>query len=252
MPGRGSVETRVFVKPRRVLRVLEERGRPLFEFMLEDRACAERMLAAASAVPKREVDRDLHLARLFFAFAREARGVDRVVEKTPAHAHHLAEIRAAFPEARVIACVRHPVEVYSSVRKRLARVAERGRDRPGLAWLRATPAEFCQRYAERSALLVEASGRAADPALLVRYEDLTADPASALTRVCDFVGEPFEEGPLLGDVAERRDPHGSPRLRARIAANRKSWREFLDAETAREIEERLALAMEKLGYAPIA
>ncbi len=254
-----TAETRVFERPRRVLQILEPAGEPLLEFFLGDRDGAARMLAAAREVPHGGLGRRLarsawrrarhdDLVRVFFHHARRVRGVERLVEKTPTHALHLEALRATYPRARVIACVRHPVDVYSSYRKRLARVRERDKYTDRLQWLEADAVEFARSWAECVDAIRGESERRPDGLHWVRYEDLTADPETELQAICRFVDEPFEAGPLLEEVEVRRDAHGSPRLRARIAPNEKRWDEFLDEESARVVEERLGSAMQRLGY----
>jgi len=255
---RGSAETRVFERPVRILHVLEPEGAPLLEFLLDDREAAAEMLEQARAVrpsflARLSPDAFLraghdHLVRVYLHHARRARGVQRLLEKTPAHALHLREIRLTYPEARVLACVRHPVDVYSSYRKRLSRALERDRYREGLDWLEADPAEFTRSYRESVDAILAALSAEPERVHLVAYEALTADPEAELARICAFLHEPFERGPLLEDVEVRRDEHGSPRLRSRIAPNEKDWRAFLPEDEAAAVENALAGAMERLGY----
>ncbi|MBI4881645.1 MAG: sulfotransferase, partial [Planctomycetes bacterium] len=180
-----------------------------------------------------------------------ARGVSRVLEKTPAHLERLPALQATFPHARVILCVRHPVEVLSSHRKRLLKEERKGHEQEAL-WLRASTEEFCVSYAEQVALAALAARERPDAVALVRYEDLTAAPGPALERLCSFLAEPFDQKALLDDVAERRDKFGSPGPGGRIVPNEKEWREFLEEEEARRIEARLAAVMETLSYRPLA
>jgi hypothetical protein len=60
-----------------------------------------------------------NFVRLFFYYSNLARGEERIVEKTPLHIFNLLEIRATFPQAKLIAIVRHPLDVYSSYKMRL-------------------------------------------------------------------------------------------------------------------------------------
>ena len=40
------------------------------------------------------------------------------------------------------------------------------------------------------------AARAAHPGIVVRYEDVTADPRTETQRICEFLGVPWEEGML--------------------------------------------------------
>jgi hypothetical protein len=242
----GSVETRVFLRPRRVLRLLEPAGETLLEFMLGDRELAARAVEDARAAEPPEAEQWI---RIYFHYAKRARGVRRLLEKTPGHAAHLDAIWSAFPSASVLACIRHPVDALSSYRKRLARVRERGRYREELRWLAAPPDEFARAWAGMVERLQRAAEQRPDRLRLLRYEDLTADPGRALAGVCAFLGEPFEEAALVSGVEEARDASGSPRLHARLAPSRKRWRDFLDADAARAVEDALAEPMRRAGYA---
>lgn len=257
--GRETAETRVFARPERIVRILEGEGEPLLEFFQGDRAEAAALAEEVGRVRpswRERVSRDPfvraghpHRVRLFFHHARRARGVARMLEKTPAHALHLREIFATYPRARVVACVRHPVDVYSSYRKRLSKVRERRRYREALDWLESDPASFAEVYRRCVAAILAARDAVPRQVLVVDYDALTSDPGSVLRRICAFLEVPFEPGPLLEDVEVRRDEHGSPRLRARIAPNEKDWRSFLSEEEAARVESLLADTMSVLGYA---
>lgn len=257
---RGTAETRVFAKPERILRILEPEGAALLEFFLEDREAAAAMLELARRVRPSLASRfsrdpfvragHPHRIRVFFHAARAARGVARMLEKTPVHALHLREVFTTYPAARVLACVRHPVDVYSSYRKRLAKVRERDRYRDALDWLEQDPDAFAASYRDCVDAILAAQATAPGRLQLVDYDTLTARPERELRRICAFLEEPFEAGPLLEDVEVRRDEHGSPRLRARLAPNEKDWRSFLSEADAARVEARLGPTMASLGYSP--
>ena len=50
---------------------------------------------------------------------QKARGVNRILEKTPAAIYHLPEINATFPCAKKLFIHRHPIDVFTSYRRRL-------------------------------------------------------------------------------------------------------------------------------------
>ncbi|MFG0318933.1 MAG: sulfotransferase family protein [Planctomycetota bacterium JB042] len=244
-----SIETRIFVDPDATLDLGRPEAARLRTFLLDDDAAAARLERAARAV-RDGGGTDDDLVRVFFAVAAEARGVERPLEKTPRHLDHLDAIFRAFPRAQVLACTRHPVDVYSSYRKKKILKERQGTLTEKHRWLDKSPKGFARKYAG----WVEAMTGAAndDPRRLrvVRYEDLTADPRALLREICSFLGEPFEEHALFDALTVERDSFGSPRPGHRIVPNEKSWTEFLDEADARKVEKHAADAMAALGYAP--
>ncbi|MCZ6783945.1 MAG: sulfotransferase [Proteobacteria bacterium] len=251
MRGGGRVrspETGVFVDPERVFAIRDPRGRRLLRYLLGNEGAAAEMLDALG--PRQDWPRERwpELLRVFFSFAKRARGVRRVLEKTPRHVHHLDRLYAAFPRARVLLCMRHPVDVQSSLQKRRRERLAAGRPPAPGGWQALTRADFTGVYAEVSELVLDRARRDPERALLVRYEDLTRDPRTHLQRVCTFVGEPFDESVLLGGLAVDRDAEGSPRNRGRIVANEKNWEVYLEVEEASALEDSLAGPLRALGY----
>ncbi len=118
-----------------------------------------------------------------------AEGV-RFGEKTPHHEKRVARIRSLFPDARFIHIVRDPRDVVVSLRReewwpwksvqRTARAVRKTLHR--------------QEYTERA--LGERYAR-------VRYEDLVLDPEPTLRRLCEFLGEAFDERMLRYHESER-------------------------------------------------
>lgn len=268
--GFESPETRVFVEPESVFQVLEPAGERIFGYLLEDRAAATAMLAALSEMKRPGGGRNLldlvraadpvedpvwklshkdDMVRVFFWFAKQARGVRRLLEKTPVHLMYLTDIFAAFPRAQIVMCVRHPVDVFSSYKKKLADESQRRPITERDNWLKTPLEKFCRLYASWIDQVLAFGDSHPDAARMLRYEDLTAEPERRLGEVCAFLGEPFEAGALLGDREAVRDQQGSPRPRHRIAENEKDWREFLSAAEAQALEDQLAGAMAELGYA---
>lgn len=244
-----SPETHLFVRPELVRDVTAGRRRQrLFEFLLEDDAAARRVDRLAATVPE---PGHPELARVFFGVAKEVRGVRRVLEKTPRHVLFLREIDAAFPRAKFLLCARHPLDVYSSYRKRLHDDEQPdGAVAAGKEWLTATPADFARDYAEKIGLAADWCERHPERSLLVRYEDLTADPRAQLERICRFLNEPFAARELFepgaSGSAERRA--GSPDPSAPITANAKRWDAWLDRPDALAVESGTAAAMKRVGY----
>jgi len=262
-----SPETKIFVKPKRVLDVLQPKGRRLFRYLLEDQAAAREMLAVLGSMnqanrAERAEDAGAtgalapeNLVRVFFHFAKRARGVARLLEKTPRHLDYLDLVRATFPRSRVLVCIRHPVDVYSSYQKRLAKEIANGSPAEKIEVWRVSPGTFCQRFERWAAALANARHEWGDRLMVLPYETLTGDPVGALGQTCSFLEEPFDAEALLDSREVRRDQHGSPLPTHRIASNEKRWQDHLGAREAAEIQDRLGSTgsipsiMETLGYA---
>ncbi len=243
-----SVETQIFASPESADAVLDDAGTRLREFLLDDEAAA-RELHATIARLAAEGGGDVDRVRVFFHFARRARGVARLLEKTPRHLDHLDEIAAAFPRSKVLICVRHPVDVYSSYRKKLFKAERRSGVQDKHGWLQLSPERFAEKYAGWIDTMLEHERAAPERCRVVRYERLTQQPREVIRELCEFLGEPFDEPTLFDEVQVERDEFGSPRPRQRIVVNEKDWREFLSDEDARTVETRTADRMARLAYA---
>jgi hypothetical protein len=190
-----------------------------------------------------------------------ARGRRRWVEKTPLNIHHLAWIRAHFPEAPIIHLVRDGRDVVCSMRQHPDRRWVDGR------WVlsdrRRSVTECARRWASSTG-----AGMAfrSDPGYLeVRYEDLVGDPTAALTALLRFLGEPVDDaviaatragaatGAWAGDDGDEPEDGGVPAARPDAAGAITTtsvgrWRHDL---TPAEVDEVLAVAgdrLHELGY----
>jgi len=269
--GGDSPETRVFLRPFALLDLLDSNDRRFHRFLLgdDDEAAAllERLrVLDADIGPLRRALAQMigdggrfararwrllgwhHAVRLFFHHARRARGTRRIFEKTPAHLRHLPEVHLTFPRMRAVCMFRHPVDVYSSYRKRLAASEKKGIDEAKIGWLRISPRKFWKRYADLYANYELAREQRPESVMLLTYEQLTGAPEESLRAVCEFIGEPFDRANLLEAPEERRDAHGSPKPSSRLVANRKDWREWLSEEEASKIEAHLPNEMRRLGF----
>jgi hypothetical protein len=181
--------------------------------------------------------------RAYFFYAWRARGCHRLVEKTPTNTLHLPKLNRTFPRSRFIYIHRHPVDVFTSYRRRAAVDRDAG-------WADLELDEFCRIYAAgaQRALTWRQAGH--DNLLLVAYEDLTSDPVRAFAEVCEFLGEP----PAPAAV-EEADPDPDrwqvdPHLWGEIVPRTKDWGDYLSSQDARVLQDRLADTMAALGYAP--
>jgi hypothetical protein len=99
------------------------------------------------------------------------------VEKTPGSERCLARIRQDFPGAKVIQIVRRPEAVLASIKALAA-----------YQWTRRkTVSHILRNMAVSYSVAANHMRRARDRYLLVRYEDLTADPATVMHRIAEFL-----------------------------------------------------------------
>lgn len=166
--------------------------------------------------------------------ARFGRG--RFGDKTPMHATRLAEIFAAYPDARVIHVVRHPVPTVVSMME--------------MPW--ASNSALLNALMVR--LAVEAVTPFADRVLELRLEDLLQSPRAVLERALGFVGEPWDEAVL--NHSERAPFEEDPRLPWLVDAERPlrppgAERAVpLGPRLTRRVEAICAPVMARYAYAP--
>ena len=128
------------------------------------------------------------LFEAFYAQHAQRVGRRRWGDKSLHTEHYAGSVFGEFPDARIIHMVRDPRDRYASARKR------HGRDRPRVGGITA-------RWLLSTRRALDNVARHGSGYLIVRYEDLVQDPIATLTRVCEFVGEPFDERMLVMDGA---------------------------------------------------
>lgn len=106
------------------------------------------------------------------------------VEKTPKHIRCLDRIRTTIPDSKFIVMVRDGRDVAASFIRRT------GSALPGV-----------QRWLEDNRIAANEAN--ADDVILVRYEDLVADPEAMLRTICDFLALPFDDHMLRYHEQER-------------------------------------------------
>lgn len=175
--------------------------------------------------------------------ARAARkGVRRFGEKTPWNVRHLAVLEALFPNARFVHIVRDPRAVVASKRK----LPRTSRDVLTNAIKWAIDVGAAARYLagspERAARLLE-----------VRYEDLVRSPELVLSRIAEFIGEPFDPAMLAfaerGTVGFKDQPYREGVLQPLFDTSLEAWRQDLSPAQIWLVERLCAAGMARHGYA---
>ena len=142
--------------------------------------------------------------RAFYRMYARRFGKNRWGDKTPLHSRHLGTIRRILPEARFIHIIRDGRDAALSLRE---------------MWF--SPGREIETQAKhwRDWVVAAREAGAGHPDYLeVRYEELIADPAAVLQRVCVFIDLPYEKEMLSYHlrVPERLKEHGT---RLRIDGN---------------------------------
>lgn len=175
-------------------------------------------------------------------FAR-AQGADIVGEKTPAHVLHMPLLKRAFPSARFVHIVRDPRGVVNSRRRQ--------------PWA----PEDVRRNAAYWVSTVGAARRAAkelgESLITVRYEDLVAEPETAVSGLCAALRIAFEPAMLeywkgnaeLVDTA--REPWKKDALQSIQPERAARWRGELGPAEILDIEEVAWPLMSGYGYRPV-
>lgn len=165
-----------------------------------------------------------------------------VGEKTPTHLLHMSTLASFFPKASFIHMVRDPRAVVASWRN--------------VPWSTGTlqgDAEVWRHYAwigHREAK----KGRL--PLLEVRYEDLVADPAPVLERVCRFLDVSFDARMLAHATGRHeylnvsREPWKSGSVRPIDPTLAARWEKDLTPEDVRTIEAVAGSVMQSYRYQP--
>lgn len=104
-------------------------------------------------------------------------GKSIIVDKTPHNTLSWRRLHRYWPRSKFILLYRHPVRMAESMHKAYP-------NNPDDHW-----AEQIMRFAKA---LDDA--RQVHGGLVLRYEDITRDPATATRRICDFLGVPWEAG----------------------------------------------------------
>lgn len=182
--------------------------------------------------------------RCFYETLLAASGKVILGDKTPNHSPYLPVIERTFPAARIIHLVRDGRDCAASSRRSRQGLNQRNVYELGRLWPRnnAAIAEFGVRHPARYHRL--------------RYEDLIADPASRLARVCDFLGEAFHPGMLdhaSGEFARQnatRLGHHANLTRTVLQGNEAKWKTALSAREVAVYESLAGDALRRFGYPP--
>lgn len=164
-------------------------------------------------------------------YTAAAAGRSVFLDKTPRYYLMLPLLRAAFPEARIVVLVRHPLAVLASI----GQTFYRGR----FMWL-----DYQLDWIEGHQLLAAALREPWPGLMVVRYEELVKTPEAVLPEVCQHIGIDFSEEMMTGyrkvDLPGRMgDPVGVRKYGAVSAQSVEKWHEFFDSPFRRRAAVRM-------------
>jgi len=188
------------------------------------------------------------MVRSFFEIAKKARGVERLLEKTPLHLQRIPEIKYTYPDAKIIGIIRHPIDTFTSYRRRNEVELKSGASFEQVFWLNATPEQFCSGYAMDEGIIQRENKQSDRDFMYIRYEDLTTNPRETLQRIFSFLGEEYEEQCLVEDETDQMYWEIDPLLFNKIRTKTKNWRDYIEQDEAEYIESTLKTSIEQLGY----
>ena len=176
--------------------------------------------------------------RLFMRYA-EKHGKARWGEKTPLHTWHIDDMARLFPDSQFVGVIRHPSASVASNMRRFHLAL----GRTGTHWSRYTGE------------IVRQAARHGDRFVLLRYEDLVADPEPVLRQLLDWLEEPWSDAVLQhhavqGERKGRKRVEGKSRSDEPIDVSRvRKWKSELPRPQQKWLTERLARRAEFFGYA---
>lgn len=191
-----------------------------------------------------------HLARMA--------GRSHWLEKTPGHVFHIDRIARAIPDSRFVVAVRDPRDILASKKVRRAAIwSDKYREEErayksliksydpvwdALSWKAAARAGLAAQQAHP------------DRVMTIRYEDLVAEPAIVVERLCDFLRLDFE--PAMLEISSRN--LAGERLRQSPSSHDgisndsvQRWRKALVLEEVALCQWLVRTDMERLGYARV-
>jgi hypothetical protein len=194
---------------------------------------------------RRRIDATDHDAKSVFltilSMHAEQTGKPRIGEKTTNHSRHVERLHVLFPAAKFIFVCRDPRDVIAS---------QMGM--PWQRWSHLDRARKCSKIMGEALRLERAMP--AEIFTIVRYEALTRDPESEARRLCEFLGEDFDESMLRfherpDTGINEREPDWITRTMRPISANSVgSYSRRLAPRQVAGIERVFGPLLEKLGY----
>lgn len=166
-------------------------------------------------------------------------GKARIVEKTPVHIRHIDDILTCLPSARIIWIQRDGRACIASLRK--------------VDWASHDITALSRQWTRNMGFGLIAQRHHPANMLVTRYEDLTANPQSEMTRILGWLGEPFDPATL--DASQQvttisaAEEDWKANVRKPIQSDRAdAWRNELTADQIATANTNMGPMLRRLGY----
>jgi hypothetical protein len=182
------------------------------------------------------------MAAVYETYAAD-RGKPRWGDKTPMYMQHLPLLERLFPTARYVHLVRDGRDAGLSFLAMPRGIVTESWGHPR------TPGGFACQWRTEVRAAQALGGRVGDRYLEVRYEELVADAAGVVERICAFAGLPYEPAMLEyeGTVDVSAKPH-QQRLRQAPTPSVRDWREDMAPQDVAAFEAVAGDLLAELGY----
>lgn len=182
------------------------------------------------------------VAAVYEAYAA-ARGKSRWGDKTPMYMQHLPLLERLFPTARYVHLVRDGRDAALSFLAMPRGIVTEGWGHPR------TPGGFACQWRSEVHAAEGLGARVGDRYLEIRYEELVADAAGTVERICAFAGLDYEPAMLEyeGTVDVSAKPH-QQRLRQAPTPGVRNWRKDMSADGVAAFEAVAGDLLAELGY----
>jgi hypothetical protein len=156
---------------------------------------------------------------------------------------HLKKLTTVFPHGRLLYVHRHPVDVYSSYRRRAA-------VDPASGWADLDVHAFAERWTTSTTRVLSWLDSGKRNLLTIRYESFVDDPVTSFGGICGFLHEPFEPQAVEEARPDARRWPVDPHLWGAIVPMTKEWRDHISTEEAAMVQYLTGSVMRRLGYQP--
>jgi len=162
------------------------------------------------------------------------------IDKTPRYYYILDYLNNMFPHAKFIVLLRHPLDVFVSLRDTFCGRNDRAAiNRSGDSIM----------GAKKIAAFID---KPVKNRKIIRYEDVVRTPGKTISEVCSFLGLDYEPAMLNYGNFNHGNGFGDPKINKSKAPHKKSlgqWRTKLDKKVAKEVIQKIGPGViKKLGY----
>ena len=170
----------------------------------------------------------------------EPDGKRRFCDDTPKHLYHLDTLTQLFPESNFIAAIRDPRDFLSSYKNYWKRSTESSRVKALYH-----PIITSLNWRASARLILKHKKKYGDKLYISRYEALVTEPETAVSQLCDFVGESFSKQMI--EIQSDNSSYGAQGSGI-FSSSVGRWREALSPNEIWWMQTLASKEMEAFGY----